>query len=289
MAVSARAAIHASGRSSRSKGAGASHEPGPTLEDPSPTLDPHAAFLARLAHDLRTPLNAMVGWLHLLTSGTVSEELRERALAGLQRAVEQQRRVVATLDAPNDFADGYRPDGNDAAANEDTRVARQGKPQARRSRRPENNASTVKERSVADDAAVRATGTLEGVFVLAVDDDPDVLHMLQSLLEHSGAIVESTTSPEEALRRYASWASGEGERLVLSDLAMHERDGISLMQAVRALERDRNLRRLPAIALSAHFRPDTRREAFEGGFDLFLAKPIDPSVLLNHLRSMLDR
>jgi len=245
-------------------------------------------FLAELAHDLRTPLNAMVGWLHLLASGTISDELRQRALAGLQRAVEQQRRVVATLDSPADFVRGPRP-GSGAAAPA-SRVARIApvETDAVRSRPSVDIDRAEGAHPVVDDGLPEA-GALQGVHILAIDDDPDVLQMLQSLLEHSGAIVESTTSPDQALQRYASWASGEGERLVLSDLAMQERDGISLMQAVRALEREKNLRRVPAIALSAHFRPDTRRKAFEGGFDLFLAKPIDPSVLLNHLRAMLDR
>jgi len=249
--------------------------------------DPDAALLARLAHDLRTPLNAMVGWLHLLASETISEELRQRALAGLQRAVEQQRRVVATLDSPSDWADGHRPGrGGDEPASRITRLA----PAEVDGAHPSSARPIPSDRAdVALDERRSEAGVLQGVFVLAVDDDPDVLQMLQSLLEHSGAIVESTTSPYDALRRYASWAGGEGERLVLSDLAMQERDGISLMQAVRALERKMDLRRVPAIALSAHFRPDTRREAFEGGFDLFLAKPIDPSVLLNHLKGMLDR
>ncbi len=261
--------------------------PEPAAEE-EPQGAAHAAFLAGLAHDLRTPLNAMVGWLHLLTSGTVSDELRQRALAGLQRAVEQQRRVVATLDAPEDFADGYRPVRSGEPASDGSHAGAVADAASTRLRAPLACAASV------DEAGPIVSGSpvarvLEGVFVLAVDDDPDVLQMLQSLLEHAGAIVESTTSPDEALRRYASWASGGGDRLVLSDLAMQERDGISLMQAVRALEREMNLRRLPAIALSAHFRPDTRREAFEGGFDLFLAKPIDPCVLLNHLRTMLDR
>ncbi|HEY0879572.1 MAG TPA: response regulator [Zeimonas sp.] len=299
MAVPARAAPRAAHRSPPASRAPDSCTPDSCAPESASDEDArrgctHAAFLAALAHDLRTPLNAMVGWLHLLTSGTVSDELRERALAGLQRAVEQQRRVVATLDAPTDFADGYRP-GAAEPANDGAPAARRGlehgsRPSSRtRARRPAEE-KPADDHPAADDVRTSAgVGLLQGVFVLAVDDDPDVLQMLQSLLEHSGAIVESTTSPDEALRRYASWASGEGERLVLSDLAMQERDGISLMQAVRQLERERNLRRLPAIALSAHFRPDTRREAFEGGFDLFLAKPIDPSVLLNHLRSMLDR
>lgn len=316
MATPARAAPRTAARSSPVAGVRAHCEMDAAPVDDASSAGPHAAFLASLAHDLRTPLNAMVGWLHLLTSGHISEELRERALAGLQRAVEQQRRVVATLDAPSEFVDGYwtgrgardaaqhRASATHDAERQRTGEARARDPEARKRdaeprtrdaeramRAPTRSSgiAPVDAAAVAHAAQNPAPGLLQGVFVLAVDDDPDVLQMLQSLLEHSGAIVESTTSPDEALRRYASWASGEGERLVLSDLAMHERDGISLMRALRALEREMNLRRLPAIALSAHFRPDTRRQAFEGGFDLFLAKPIDPSVLLNQLRSMLDR
>lgn len=233
--------------------------------------------MAQLAHELRTPLNAMVGWLHLLASG-VGDDLRERALAGLKRAIEQQRRVVETLDTPVDNADLRQPAPPAGPVGEAPRRARTvaGGPRAT----PANGAEKAERPSSA---------LLEGVCILAVDDDPDVLQMLRSLLEHSGATVESTTSPDDALRRYASWARGGGERLVVSDLAMHERDGISLMNAIRELEVDLRLRRLPAIALSAHFRPETRRKAFDGGFDLFLAKPIDPTVLLNHLRNMLDR
>ncbi len=286
MAAPARAASRAAHRSPTPRAVAARALESTAQADPQP--DPDSAFLARLAHDLRTPLNAMVGWLHLLASDTISDELRRRALAGLQRAVEHQRRVVATLDSPIDFADGHRRGhGGDESASRVARLApvelENARPSSARAPYPAG------ETDAALDEHLPEGGALQGIFVLAVDDDPDVLQMLQSLLEHSGAIVESTTSPNDALRRYASWAGGEGERLVLSDLAMQERDGISLMQAVRALERKMDLRRVPAIALSAHFRPDTRREAFEGGFDLFLAKPIDPSVLLNHLKGMLDR
>jgi len=290
MAASARAAS----RASRST---APRVVAPRELEPLAPVDPEgqrdAAFRASLAHDLRTPLNAMVGWLHLLASGTVSEELRERALAGLQRAVEQQRRVVATLDSSADLDEDFRPARSGAeSANDDVPAEGKAGGDAASNGHPypaEPEGAAVDAGQPAAGEPLPDAGALQGVYVLAIDDDPDVLQMLQSLLEHSGAIVESTTSPDKALRRYPSWAGAEGERLVLSDLAMQERDGISLMQAVRALEREKNLRRVPAIALSAHFRPDTRREAFQGGFDLFLAKPIEPSVLLNHLRAMLDR
>lgn len=55
-------------------------------------------FLGLVSHDLRTPLNAMVGWLHVIESGRdLGEQVFARALAGLGRAVRQQRELVDTL------------------------------------------------------------------------------------------------------------------------------------------------------------------------------------------------
>ncbi|HRA79151.1 MAG TPA: response regulator, partial [Burkholderiaceae bacterium] len=74
-----------------------------------------------------------------------------------------------------------------------------------------------------------------------------------------------------------------------SDLAMPGRDGFSLIRQIRALERDRRLQRLPAVALSAHGASSVRRRAIEHGYDVFLDKPIDPPVLIDSLRRLLDR
>ena len=55
-------------------------------------------FLGMVSHELRTPLNAMVGWLHVLASGAAANPaIGQRATAGLERAVHQQRELVDTL------------------------------------------------------------------------------------------------------------------------------------------------------------------------------------------------
>ncbi len=55
-------------------------------------------LLSLACHDLRTPINAMVGWLHMLETGaTPGSELFERARVGLVRAVQQQRELVEQL------------------------------------------------------------------------------------------------------------------------------------------------------------------------------------------------
>ncbi|HMN81032.1 MAG TPA: PAS domain-containing protein [Burkholderiaceae bacterium] len=57
-----------------------------------------ARIVAKASHDLRTPLNAMVGWLHLLDLGS-GGPIFDKAVAGLKRAVEEQRALLDELAA----------------------------------------------------------------------------------------------------------------------------------------------------------------------------------------------
>ena len=209
-------------------------------------VDPAAA----LSHDLRTPLNAMVGWLHLLAAAPdASSAGAARAIEGLRRAIAQQQRLI---EERLDRVAGSPGDPGDETG--------------------------------------KSTGsTLHGCHVLAVDDNPDLLGLLAEILAAEGARVVTAGSADQALKLYPAWASGGGERIVVSDIAMPGRDGFALIREIRALEQRRRLPRLPAVALSAHGVPHVRRNAIRNGFDLFLDKPIDPPVLLRRLGDLLDR
>jgi signal transduction histidine kinase/ActR/RegA family two-component response regulator len=54
-------------------------------------------FLATLSHELRNPLNAMLGWARLLESGKLDEEQARRALQIILRNVDAQVRLVDDL------------------------------------------------------------------------------------------------------------------------------------------------------------------------------------------------
>jgi signal transduction histidine kinase/CheY-like chemotaxis protein len=54
-------------------------------------------FLATLSHELRNPLNAMLGWLRLLRSGRLDAGGAQRALDVIERSVSQQSRLIADL------------------------------------------------------------------------------------------------------------------------------------------------------------------------------------------------
>jgi signal transduction histidine kinase len=52
------------------------------------------AFLATLSHELRTPVTALVGWLHLLLHGRLSADDRRRALEAVERSTQAQVKLV---------------------------------------------------------------------------------------------------------------------------------------------------------------------------------------------------
>jgi CheY-like chemotaxis protein len=132
--------------------------------------------------------------------------------------------------------------------------------------------------------ATIGTGDLRGVHVLAVDDDADALSLLSELLNAAGAQVSTAQSAEEALRHLDT----EPPSVLVSDLGMPQVDGFQLIEQVR---RHRNpiVRRMPAAALTAYARSDDRTKALRAGFQIHLAKPIDPAELVTTIASLVKR
>jgi two-component system, chemotaxis family, CheB/CheR fusion protein len=54
-------------------------------------------FIATVSHELRGPLNAMAGWVHVLGSGNIDETTAARGLSALDRAVKSQARLIEDL------------------------------------------------------------------------------------------------------------------------------------------------------------------------------------------------
>ena len=54
-------------------------------------------FIATVSHELRGPLNAMAGWVHVLGTGNLEPATMSRGLAALERAVMAQTRLIEDL------------------------------------------------------------------------------------------------------------------------------------------------------------------------------------------------
>jgi len=121
-----------------------------------------------------------------------------------------------------------------------------------------------------------APSMLERLRVLVVEDEPDAREFLTTLLRRFGADVIPAASVEEALAGLAA----KRPDVLVTDLAMPDEDGFSLIRKVRTMERAGGSR-LPAIAVTALASAEERQRAMAAGFDLHLAKPVEPLDVVN--------
>ena len=132
--------------------------------------------------------------------------------------------------------------------------------------------------------ALTGLGDLSGVHVFAIDDEEDALNLLRVVLEAAGAEVTTENSPEAALERIAEVRPD----VLVVDLGMPGIDGFELITRVRQA-RDKAIRRIPAAALTAFARSDDRTKALRSGFEMHLAKPVDPGELVASVATLARR
>jgi len=148
---------------------------------------------------------------------------------------------------------------------------------------PQGEQAHSPQASAAPQAAI-TLGDLTELRVLAVDDDPDALRLLTDILEAAGATVTAVNSAAEALEKLQT----ESPHVLVADLAMPESDGYDLIKQVRRLSNP-TLRDIPAAALTAYARAGDRAKSLRSGFQIHLAKPIDPVELVTAVRGLAGR
>ena len=116
--------------------------------------------------------------------------------------------------------------------------------------------------------------------ILVVDDEPDIRHLLQEILEDEGYDVEVAENGETARNAYRQHQPG----LILLDIWMPDVDGITLL---KEWLQDGNLP-VPVIMMSGHGTVETAVEATRlGAFD-FIEKPLSLAKLLLTVEQALD-
>jgi PAS domain S-box-containing protein len=134
------------------------------------------------------------------------------------------------------------------------------------------------------DARIAPPPELAGVSVLLVEDEEDTRTMLSTALRRCGARVIAVGSVAAALDALRTSAP----MIMISDIGMPGEDGCSLMMKVRSGTIE-SLRDMPAIALTAYARDEDRERILGSGFNLHLAKPIDPAEIVRAVRSSVAR
>jgi signal transduction histidine kinase len=117
--------------------------------------------------------------------------------------------------------------------------------------------------------------SIVGVRILVVDDDHDSLELVAGVLTRADAEVRTARSADEAFRVLAGWRAD----VVVTDIEMPGDDGVALLRRLRALPVARG-GAAPAVALTAHGGADDGARLLADGFEVHVAKPVEPADLV---------
>jgi PAS domain S-box-containing protein len=115
---------------------------------------------------------------------------------------------------------------------------------------------------------------LDGLHVLAVDDEFDSLNLLTSALEAAGATVRTFSNGAAAIEGIRQ----QRPDVVIADIGMPGIDGLQFIRQMRQIEGPAG--RTPAAALTAYARSQDRVTSLAAGFQMHLVKPVDPLELV---------
>jgi CheY-like chemotaxis protein len=217
--------------------------------------------LADLSHKLRTPLNAIIGWIYLLRHRHPDPDLLHEGLDAIERCVRNQVQILDEL------------------------VSRTAESDLRKIREDERSAyEQIGQKKAAARLAGDLERKLEGISVVAVDDDPEARRLLKELLAHCRAIATIVASAGEAINAVEQLHPD----VLLCDIEMPGTDGYALLRRLRSLGPERG-GDTPAAALTAHDGPEDRQRALTTGFQLHVAKPVDPAELAAAIECLAHR
>jgi signal transduction histidine kinase/ActR/RegA family two-component response regulator len=130
---------------------------------------------------------------------------------------------------------------------------------------------------------------LDGVRVLVVDDEEDARELIGRALEDRGAHITLAANSHDAIEILER----DDIDVLLADIAMPGDDGYSLIRQIRAA--GTSVSSIPAAAVTAHARDEERTRALAAGFQMHVAKPVEPGEIvrmvdhLAHDRRLVNR
>ena len=122
---------------------------------------------------------------------------------------------------------------------------------------------------------------ISGLKVLVVDDDADTCELIRFVLEQCGGVVTTVADAESAMEAFHATRPA----IMISDIGLPEVDGYELLRRIREDERQTG-RKTPAVALTAFARIEDRVKALAAGYQMHVAKPVEPGELLTIVASL---
>lgn len=126
---------------------------------------------------------------------------------------------------------------------------------------------------------------LVGLKVLVVDDEADARELVAAALRVHGARVTTADSADVALAVLDELRPA----VIIADIRMPKTDGFEFIRRLRARCNGNGGDRLPVLALTGYAHDEDRGEALAAGFDMYLAKPLNPGELAQAVAALSTR
>ena len=116
--------------------------------------------------------------------------------------------------------------------------------------------------------------------IMVVDDNPDIVGIVKSILVHRGYAVECAYSGQEVLNRLEE----QKPDLIILDIMMPEMDGFEVLTRLKA---NPDTTSIPVILLTAKSQYDDALLGYQRGTDYYTSKPFTGTQLVNGVNLML--
>ena len=116
--------------------------------------------------------------------------------------------------------------------------------------------------------------------ILAVDDSPTILAIIQDMLESAGYEVLSAVDGQEALDK----ARKEKPDLIILDIMLPKLDGYKVCSMLKL---DPNYKNILIIFLTALSQESAEKMCSEATADAYITKPFEPEILLSTIKELL--
>jgi len=119
----------------------------------------------------------------------------------------------------------------------------------------------------------------EATAILIVEDDPDMMRVMSSLMNDLYRI-ETASNGEEALQQL----NNKDIQLIITDMAMPVMGGLELCRKIKG---DIETSHIPILMLTANNMDEAEIASYEAGADAFVSKPFNISVLIARINNLL--
>jgi CheY-like chemotaxis protein len=224
--------------------------------------------LARMSHDIRTPLNGILGMTGLLFDSPLTTQQREN-IETIRQCADQLLDTFNNILREIQGINGLRVSGEQGSRPESApRKTVDVAPQTCRDGRP---------------AASDCNGHHPRLRILLAEDNLINQKIATSILEKNGFRVDLAKDGAAVLEALQV----QDYDLILMDVEMPVMDGCEATRRIRHQEKYTG-GRLPIVALTAYDTSCARERCLAVGMDVFLTKPISPAVLVETIRQLLN-